>query len=236
MAAVTVVLLPESKDTHCLYTSLMTQTVLPQLKEIASELVEQETSLVAQLAEVREKLAGVRAVLPLFGANSTETETASAPTADPEALVENLLDEESLEETQDEDSEPEGSGEASIEIDEAANSEDEADAEDITEEKATQKKKTKASKKKDGRTASWQKYTRPEVKEKTIPEAVRLVLETQSDKSFKIAEVMDAIFKDGMPKQQYLKARNRISNILSGGVRDSEWFKGERGTYSLTDK
>ena len=45
----------------------MTQTVLPQLKEIASDLVAQEESLVAQLEEVREKLNGVRAVLPLFG-------------------------------------------------------------------------------------------------------------------------------------------------------------------------
>ena len=43
---------------------------------------------------------------------------------------------------------------------------------------------------------------------------------------------MDALFDD-MPKSQYLRARNRISNVLLGGVRDGEWDKGERGTYRL---
>lgn len=92
------------------------------------------------------------------------------------------------------------------------------------------------SKKKDGRAAAWQKYTRPGVGKQPMPEAVRMILETQPDKDFKIAEVMSSLFKDDMPKSQYLKARNRISNILSGGVRNGEWFKGERGAYRLTDK
>lgn len=191
----------------------MTQTVLPQLQEIASELIAQEELLAAQLEEVREKLNGVRAVMPLFGedvtaeakpaatktksAVATKTATKTKTAAKPKATESKSIGQKAQ-----------------------------------TEEKKT--KKTKSTKKKDGRTASWQKYTRPGVKEKTVPEAVRLVLETQPDKSFKIAEVMDSLFKEGMPKQQYLKARNRISNILSGGVRDGEWYKGERGTYGLT--
>jgi len=198
----------------------MTQTVLPQLKEIASDLVAQEESLMSQLEEVREKLNGVRAVLPLFGEDAngevtidveaatqtkvaTKTKTAAASKAASKTAAKKAT-------TKAKAAEPKAQ----------------------TEEKKT--RKTKATKKKDGRTASWQKYTRPGVKEKTVPEAVRLVLETQPDKSFKIAEVMDSLFKEGMPKQQYLKARNRISNILAGGVRDGEWYKGERGTYGLT--
>ncbi|MEM9151525.1 MAG: hypothetical protein AAGB19_13875, partial [Cyanobacteria bacterium P01_F01_bin.3] len=89
-------------------------------------------------------------------------------------------------------------------------------------------------KKKDGRAASWQKYALPGVNKKPMPEAVLLILETQPEKDFKIAEVMSALFKENMPKSQYLKARNRISNILSGGVRNGEWYKGERGAYRLT--
>ena len=102
--------------------------------------------------------------------------------------------------------------------------------------KAKSAKKTKASgkKKKDGRAASWQKYTRKGVGEHPIPEAVRLILATQPDKDFKIVEVMNALFEEKMPKSQYLKARNRISNVLSGGVRNGEWYKGERGAYRLT--
>ncbi|MEN8446824.1 MAG: hypothetical protein ABG776_17640, partial [Cyanobacteria bacterium J06555_13] len=90
------------------------------------------------------------------------------------------------------------------------------------------------SKKKDGRAASWQKYALPGVNQKPMPEAVQLILETQPEKDFKIAEVMSGLFKENMPKAQYLKARNRISNILSGGVRNGEWFKGDRGAYRLT--
>ena len=191
----------------------MTQTVLPQLKEIASDLVAQEESLVAQLEEVREKLNGVRAVLPLFGEDAgEESTTASKPATKTKAAAKA----------------------SSTAATKTATKTKAAAAKAPAEEKKT--KKTRGAKKKDGRTASWQKYTRPGVKENTVPEAVRLVLETQPDKSFKIAEVMDSLFKDGMPKQQYLKARNRISNILSGGVRDGEWYKGERGTYGLTQK
>lgn len=191
----------------------MTQTVLPQLKEIASDLVAQEETLVAQLEEVREKLNGVRAVLPLFGEDAGEEATAaSKPAAKTKAAAKA----------------------SSAAATKTATKTKAAAAKAPAEEKKT--KKTRGAKKKDGRTASWQKYTRPGVKEKTVPEAVRLVLETQPDKSFKIAEVMDSLFKEGMPKQQYLKARNRISNILSGGVRDGEWYKGERGTYGLTQK
>ena len=36
----------------------------------------------------------------------------------------------------------------------------------------------KTTAKKDGRTASWQKYTRPGVKNESIPDAVRLILAT----------------------------------------------------------
>ena len=104
--------------------------------------------------------------------------------------------------------------------------------------KATTAKKDKKSaskkKKKDGRTAAWQKYTRPGVKNESIPDAVKLILETQPSKSFKIAEVMDALFKENMPKAQYLKARNRVSNVLSGGVRAGDWHRGERSSYSMT--
>ncbi|MEL7223986.1 MAG: hypothetical protein AAF810_08000 [Cyanobacteria bacterium P01_D01_bin.36] len=63
---------------------------------------------------------------------------------------------------------------------------------------------------------------------------MKLILETQPENEFKIADVMTALFKEGMPKSQYLKARNRISNVLSGGVRAGDWHKGARGTYRMT--
>ncbi len=99
---------------------------------------------------------------------------------------------------------------------------------------AKAKREKSTAKKKDGRAASWQKYTRPGVKNESIPDAVKLILETQPNKNFKIAEVMAALFTEEIPKAQYLKARNRISNVLSGGVRAGDWYRGERSTYCIT--
>lgn len=179
----------------------MSTTVLPQLREIESELAAQEESLSAQLQEINDKLSGIRAVLPMFDEDGESTAAVSA-----------------------------------AKTSETATKEKKATAASTS--SKTKKTSTKAktsgikSKKKDGRAADWQKYTRPGVKNQSIPEAVKLILSTQPDKEFKIAEVMESLFKD-MPKAQYLKARNRVSNVLSGGVRAGDWYRGERSTYRM---
>lgn len=99
--------------------------------------------------------------------------------------------------------------------------------------KTTAKKQKAKGKKKDGRSAAWQKYVRPGVKNESIPDAVKLILSTQPTKEFKIADVMSALFEDDMPRAQYLKARNRVSNVLSGGVRSGDWHRGGRSSYLL---
>ena len=38
-----------------------------------------------------------------------------------------------------------------------------------------------------------------------------------------------------MPRTAYLKARNRISNILSAGARDGTWYRGRNGRYSQSE-
>ena len=190
----------------------MNQTVLPQLQSVETELASQESQITEQLASLRQKLESIRAVMPMF---SGDAEKVSKP------AVEEL----------DESAKPEPAKAK------ASKSKQTAQKKKATTKKATTKqtaaKKTTA-KKKDGRAATWQKYTRPGVDNASIPDAVRLILETQPKNEFKIAEVMDALFKETMPKDQYLKARNRISNVLSGGVRAGDWFKGDRGTYRMT--
>jgi hypothetical protein len=100
---------------------------------------------------------------------------------------------------------------------------------------AVEKKTTirKPKGKRDGRASSWQKYTLPDFNGQSMPEAVRHVLSTEPGKEFKIADVMSVLFKDSMPKSQYLKARNRISGILSNGFRDGDFFRGEGSTYKI---
>ena len=201
----------------------MSTTVLPQLQAIEAQLASQESQIAAQLASIREQLSGIRTVMPMFTGSAAVTE-------DPAISSEKLEDDELFVE------------EATV-VEEAIVSE----APKATKAKATASKKASSKKavskkapaqkttaKKDGRTASWQKYTRPGVKNESIPDAVRLILATQPENDFKIVDVMDALFKEDMPKDQYLKARNRISNVLSGGVRAGDWYKGDRSTYRMT--
>ena len=186
----------------------MSKSVLPQLQEVIKDLESQETALSTQLTDVQVKLKGVRAVLPMFG----------EPTA---GLIETSGS-----------AEPSASAEKKEVTKKLSTARTKSSQKSKPAAKTTQKKKS-TSKKKDGRAAAWQKYTLPGVGDRPMPESVQMILATQPEKDFRIAEVMSALFKENMPRAQYLKARNRISNILSGGVRDGEWFKGERGAYRL---
>lgn len=89
--------------------------------------------------------------------------------------------------------------------------------------------------KKDGRAAAWQKYVQSQYRSLALPEAVSSVLSSEPTKIFKIADVMSSIFKESMPKPSRLKARNRISNILSAGARDGTWYRGRNGRYSQSE-
>jgi phage shock protein A len=179
--------------------------VLSQLQAILSDLTAQEEALTTQLQQLREQLSGLRAVIVMFDETATPAVETIAPAT--EAAVETSLS--------------------------AATPQVKESAPAAAKQPANAKRTQSTVKKQDGRAASWQKYTRPGVKNASMPDAVRLILETQPSKDFKIAEVMDALFQEDMPKAQYLKARNRISNVLSGGVRAGDWYRGERSTYRL---
>jgi hypothetical protein len=211
----------------------MSTTVLPQLQTIETELASQAAQLEAQLASVREKLTGIRTVLPMFaGTADSAAEPARTEALPPAPAVAEPVVAEAPAPTSKKKTTPKKTAQKKT----AAPTK--AAAQKKTPEKKTSAKtapaKTASAKKTDGRTASWQKYTRPGVKNESIPDAVKLILSTQPDNNFKIVDVMTALFTEEMPKSQYLKARNRISNVLSGGVRAGDWYKGERGTYRMT--
>ncbi len=195
----------------------MNQSVLPQLQSVEAALATQESQLTEQLASVRERLSGIRAVMPMFSSDST---TKPATAKDLSTADELEADVPAIEEP----SEP-------TQV-KANASKQTAEKKKPPSQETVAQKKTAA--KPDGRAATWQKYTRPGVKNESIPDAVQLILETQPENEFKIADVMNALFQEKMPKAQYLKARNRISNVLSGGVRSGDWYKGQRGTYRMT--
>lgn len=208
----------------------MSTSVLSQLQTVEAELSSQVKELESQLGTTQEKLSGIQTVIEMYSETGSPVGTSSEPAVEESESA----SEESTETPTAKPEEAPSFEEESVE----AKPKGKSRAKTTTAQKRTAKKKKttnkKTAKKKDGRAATWQKYTRPGVKDKSIPDAVRIILETQPDKDFKIAEVMDALFQEEMPKNQYLKARNRISNVLSGGVRDGEWFKGQRGAYRMT--
>jgi hypothetical protein len=202
----------------------MSTTVLPQLQTIEAELASQADQLEAQLASVREQLTGIRTVLPMFA--KTAAEPAATESLPPAPAIEEPVVAEASAPAKTKETKPKKTAQKK------AATPKKTSAKTAPAETAAAKKTS--AKKTDGRTATWQKYTRPGVKNESIPDAVKLILETQPENDFKIVDVMSALFKEDMPKAQYLKARNRISNVLSGGVRAGDWYKGERGTYRMT--
>ncbi|MEM6256031.1 MAG: hypothetical protein AAF821_24220 [Cyanobacteria bacterium P01_D01_bin.156] len=87
-----------------------------------------------------------------------------------------------------------------------------------------------------GKSPNWQRYVQDPFRKTPLPDVVANILKAQPDEAFKIAEVMEAIFKSDMPKATFLKARNRVSNILSAGARTNEWHRGRGGKYSMSSK
>ncbi|MEL6351595.1 MAG: hypothetical protein AAFR58_07515 [Cyanobacteria bacterium J06627_28] len=196
----------------------MSATVLSKLEEILAGLTGQEESLSTQLKELSAKREAIRGVIDQFGV--ADSSTAKPTTTAKKTIAKKTTRKQAAKKTSAKKTARKQAATKTVSS--------------KTTTKAKAAKPKAKSNKKDGRTATWQKYTLPGVGKHPMPEAVRLILATQPEKDFKIAEVMAGLFKESMPKNQYLKARNRISNILSGGVRDGQWFKGDRGAYRLT--
>lgn len=189
---------------------MTTISVQPQLAEAEQKLAAQEAALTQQLEDISEKRKGLQMVIAMFGGQSAPSSVEAAVEA-PSALKTVTVPE----------------------VETIAKAPAKARRTQARTKKAA--KTTKASKKVDGRAATWQRYIRDEYKETPLPDVVVGILKTEPKSNFKIAAVMTAIFKEDMPKAQFLKARNRISNILSGGARRGEWYRG-RGVYSLSKK
>lgn len=161
----------------------MSTNVLPQLRAVEAELSAQLASLTSQIEVAQEKLDGIQTVIQMY--SETESSAGSSSKAPVEASESTSDELEAVSAIEPEETPVEESVGKTSKRKKSAK-------------KATAKKKTAlktTAKKKDGRAASWQKYTRPGVKNESIPDAVRIILETQPDKEFKIAEVMDALFK-----------------------------------------
>ncbi len=237
----------------------MSTSVLPQLLKVDSELSAQAIALESKLNELREKRDGIQTVIAMFESGaapeiaaiaavaSKSTAESAAPKAAKAAKAKATR---TATKTATKNKPPK-----------AANAKPAAKVKSTrgrpakTKTKATKAAATKAAAtkaapaaatttktaestmgKRSGRTANWQRYVQDSYSKAPLPDVIVGVLQAQPSNIFKIADVMSAVFKEDMPKNQFLKARNRVSNILSAGARDGNWYRGRGGTYSASEK
>ncbi len=210
----------------------MTNPVLSQLVSVEADLVEQIKQLEVQLAQLQAKRQGLHTVIDLFGED--DGDQTDLPVVQP-----------ALESSQDTQGVPADEAPESSKSTKATSSRSAATksvrrtpakADNTTKTKIRVKAKASSGrKKKDGRAATWQKHVNSKYRDLALPESVSSVLRSTPSEIFTIAEVMSALFKEDMPRTAYLKARNRISNILSAGARDGTWYKGRNGRYSQSE-
>ncbi|NEP15937.1 MAG: hypothetical protein F6J97_03420 [Leptolyngbya sp. SIO4C1] len=208
----------------------MSDAVLSQLVEAESQLASQETHLVAQIAAIKEKRKGLQTVIDMFQSSGNSNGAVA-----PAEAVEQVLT---------------GTAEAA-DTETAKAAEDTADAPSTARKAKTPSKakkttrkgrakstaaSTPARKQRGGKSPNWQRYIQEPFRKTPLPDVVANILNAQPDDVFKIADVMEAIFKEDMPKATFLKARNRVSNILSAGARNGDWYRGRGGTYAMSEK
>ena len=210
----------------------MATSVLPQLLEVDSELSAQATSLEAQLAALQEKRKGIQTVIAMF-------ESGNAPAvADIAAATSASKSQSKATKSAKAKSTTKGKAAKATKtktrkVKATRGRPPKAKAVKASSASAATKKTTT---KRSGRTANWQKYVQDSYSKAPLPDVIVGVLKAQPDNIFKIADVMNVVFKEDMPKTHFLKARNRVSNILSAGARDGDWYRGRGGTYSVSEK
>lgn len=217
----------------------MTTSVLPQLLEVDSELSAQATALEAQMAELQEKRKGIQTVIAMFKSGNAPDIDISAVTSSSQSVPTSVK--KSAETTKKTTAKAKGKTTkakrgrpAKAKSTTVKTTTDKAATAKTTEKTATTDKK--AASKRSGRTANWQRYVQESYRKDALPDVISGVLQAQPGNVFKIADVMNAVFKEDMPKNHFLKARNRVSNILSAGAREGSWYRGRGGTYSASEK
>lgn len=213
-----------------------------KLLEVDAELATQEAQLNAQLQSIQEKRLSLKTVVDLFTPTDTTTATPIAtPAQTPVAEAEAEVSEEQVE--------PIAQDVATPELD-TSKTDTTADAKTpaVPDTQKLQAKKNSSpaikkqsaksvpTKKTSSEQETWQQYLRDEFSNATLSQAVSEVMQQHSGQVLEIAAIVDAIFTDEIPQGVRTKARERVSNVLSVGVKKERWYRGEAGSYSISSK
>ncbi len=202
-----------------------------KLLEVDTELATQEAQLNAQLLSIQEKRRSLKTVIDLFAPTDTATTTpiatpAQTPVATEQAepIAQDVL---TLLEQPKTDTTAESEAQAVPDTPKRQAKNNSAPTSKKQSAKSLPQKKTSEQ------LETWHQYLRDEFNNATLSQAVSEVMQRQPEQVRKIAAIVDAIFVDEIPQGVRSKARERVSNVLSVGVKKGKWYRGEAGSYSM---
>lgn len=197
---------------------------LAKLLDISADLAAKEAQLQAQLEELQEKRNSLKTVISLFSAETTST--TAAPVLEPVANAGEVNNN--------------GSAPAAVQEPPAATKAPARKRGPRSTATKTRPTTTKRAKGKGKRGASgsfkesWQPYLQDEFLDmSSLPDIVSTVLERHQGQVLSARNIMSSIFEDDMPQSDYQKVHHRLLTILSKGVKDERWIRGNKGEYSI---
>ncbi|NJL36762.1 MAG: hypothetical protein HC840_31665 [Leptolyngbyaceae cyanobacterium RM2_2_4] len=217
--------------------------ILSKLIEADSELTHQEAELLARLETIQEKRKGLKTVIGMFSSGGSSTSDLlqqlgeTSPNSKSNGIAPAISSEVATN----------GTGAIAEDISKLEDA-----AEDAAEtsrpkrkytrkttsaaEEPTSKRGGKASKAVNPprRSLGWQQYIRDEFGKSSLAEAIPQVLGRKPNQVLETGEIIDAIFVADIPKEARSTVRERVSNILSAGLKVNKWYRGKTGCYSLS--
>lgn len=185
---------------------------LTKLLEVDSDLATQETELAAQLEALQQKRKGLQTVIGIFAPVREGGSNEALPRIN---SLNGSAAAKPVEATEAPETKPKRGRKAS-----PSNN--------------TQKKTTPTRTKGSRKTENWQQYMKKEFGQASLPDAVSTVLQTYSNEALETPAIVSAIFTDKMPSELRNQARDRVSNVLSVGLKDNKWYRGKKGCYSAS--
>ncbi|MEP0874094.1 hypothetical protein NDA01_30810 [Trichocoleus desertorum AS-A10] len=202
-------------------------TILSNLIEVDATLAAQEAALITQLEAVREKRHSLKTVIDLFSTASL-TSTSTSPVADTAISAPITPD----------SATPTTSGmpaESPLEKPKVEKRQQPRNAEKpATLSKGNSAPKAARGSKTAKSSKNWQDYLQPAFQKTSLPAAIAAVFQQQPQELLSVADLMAAIFVDRLPPDLHNPTHRRILNILSTGAKEGQWYRGQRGQYSLS--
>ncbi len=220
--------------------STSSNPTVAKLLEADADLAAIEVELSAQLTSLQEKRHSLKTVINMFAPVNIATTPIVTPAQPPEAVAAQQVESTSPEQSpvvQDvASSERKG---ANVDTTEA-----ETPAASTPPKRQAKKNSSSATSKQSKKSApthkpskapdTWQQYVKDEFDSASLAEAVAEVMQQHSGEVLETATIIDAIFANDLPKEVRSTARERVSNVLSVGAKNSKWYRGKLGKYSMS--